>query len=450
MQRPRLSIALVSLAALYGCAPQPYFRLRGSVQSAVGVSRPSFDASGMQLKISEPLCHVTVVEHWCPETDPKCRPDPTVTTDEPAACPQDVSPGKFSLHTPWGQVYAGAAVDGVLGVKIDWKAAPVDIVGGVALHTGWSVHSDDGAASVDAQLALTDEEVKALLDVVRGATGNDYSDPPAGERASIGVVVSSEPIAGDENHVVVSVINHGRTPAYRVVARFKSSTPSLQGVALPFGRVEPGETKKRAKDIPTPRDGEAHVDVEATSSNATPALAPHGINLKLRRVSPSAPPPPPPPSPPQLSCSAPATQATPGQRLRVPCEASNPGDQPVTGVTYKVAIASAGPAPAAGPTDLPPHAAPIKFDVDVTLPSDASPGGLQVTVTANAPDGPPVEQGISINVVAPHKLCNPGELTIEDYRRKHKLLEEDRAAGNLTKEEFNDYLAELWTCVRRR
>jgi hypothetical protein len=74
---------------------------------------------------------------------------------------------------------------------------------------------------------------------------------------------------------------------------------------------------------------------------------------------------------------------------------------------------------------------------------------LPVTVTASAPGGTPVEQGLSIDVVAPHKLCNPGELTVDDYRRKHKLLDEDRAAGNITKEEFNDLLAELWSCVRR-
>ena len=59
-----------------------------------------------------------------------------------------------------------------------------------------------------------------------------------------------------------------------------------------------------------------------------------------------------------------------------------------------------------------------------------------------------VQQDLSVTVVEPHKLCKPGDLTIEDYRRKHKLLEEDRAAGNLTKEEFNDLLAELWSCVR--
>jgi len=83
------------------------------------------------------------------------------------------------------------------------------------------------------------------------------------------------------------------------------------------------------------------------------------------------------------------------------------------------------------------------------LPSNVAPGVVHVTVTANAPERPSVQQDIAVNVVEPHRLCKPGELTIEDYRRKHKLLEEDRSAGNLTKEEFNDLLAELWTCVRK-
>jgi hypothetical protein len=243
------------------------------------------------------------------------------------------------------------------------------------------------------------------------------------------------------------VTNRGHTPAYRVVAQLKSRTLALQGIKLPFGRIDPGQTKQRARDIPTPHDAEAQVDVEATSSNATPAEAPHGIRLKPKRV--SAAPPPPPPSPPRLSCSAPASQVTPGKRLRVPCEASNPGDQPVKGVSYKVAIASDPPTSAPGPADLAPHTAPSKFDVDVTLPSNVTPGVVQVTVTANAPDRVPVQQDISVNVVEPHKLCKPGELTIEDYRRKHKLLEQDTAAGNLTRDEFNDLLAELWSCVRK-
>jgi hypothetical protein len=447
MQRTYLSIALVSLAAWCGCVPEPYLRLRGSVLSAVEVSPQVFDASGLRLNLSQPSCHVTVVEHWCPAAEPQCRPDPTITKDEPAECPQTAVPGKFSLHTPWGQVYPGAAVAGVLRVQIDWKAASVDTVSGVALHTGWSVHSDDGAMNVDAKLSLTDAEVRALLAAVRGATGNDYSDAPAGERASIGVVISSAPIDGDQDHVVVSVTNRGPAPAYRVVAQFKSGTPALQGIKLPFGRIDPGETKQRARDLPTPQDAAVRVDVVATSSNATLAVAPQGIRLKPKRV--SAAPPPPPPPPPQLSCSAPAGQVTPGKRLRVPCEASNPGDQPVKGVTYRVAIANDEPTSASGPTDLAPHIAPSKFDVDVTMPSHVTPGVVQVTVTASAPDRPPVQQDISVNVVEPHRLCKPGELTIEDYRRKHKLLEEDRAAGHLTKEEFNDLLAELWSCVRK-
>jgi hypothetical protein len=105
MRPSSLFPALLSLAALHGCAPEPYMRLRGSVQSTVEVSAPMFDASGLRLHVSGLSCHVTVEEHWCPVTTPQCRPDPTVTKDEPAECPQTVIPGAFSLHTPWGQVY---------------------------------------------------------------------------------------------------------------------------------------------------------------------------------------------------------------------------------------------------------------------------------------------------------------------------------------------------------
>jgi hypothetical protein len=92
---------------------------------------------------------------------------------------------------------------------------------------------------------------------------------------------------------------------------------------------------------------------------------------------------------------------------------------------------------------------PSKFDVDVTASANTPPGPLTVTVTANAPEVSPVQQNISVNVIEPHKLCNPGELTIADYHRKHKALDEERNAGHITKEELNDYLVELWSCVRR-
>jgi hypothetical protein len=130
------------------------------------------------------------------------------------------------------------------------------------------------------------------------------------------------------------------------------------------------------------------------------------------------------------------------------CEASNPRDGAVKGATYTVSGVNTVPVPVPGPADLAPHTPPIKFDVDVALPAGAAPGPLRIGITAKGQGASPVEQDVAVNVAGPHKLCKPGELTVEDYRRKHKLLDEERTAGEITQEAFNDYLAELWSCVR--
>jgi hypothetical protein len=421
----------------------------GDVTSAITVSRPTFDASGVRLGITGLECHVSVVEHWCPDEDPKCRRDPTSIRHEPATCPANAMPGNFSLHTPWGQVYSSKLVAGQLDVKIDWNSAAVDVVDGQALRKRWSVHADDGAVDVDAHLHLTDDEVDALLAAVREATGNDYRDAAAGERAVLTATFSNEPTGNGENHVTVSVTNRGPAPAYRVVAQLKSGAPGLQGLRISFGRIDTSETKKRAKDITTPGDVDEPLSLEVTASNAAPTAVSDRIQLKAKRVS-KAPPPRPaaPPASPELSCSAPPGPVTAGQRVRIACEASNPGDGTVKGATYAVSGVDTAPVPVLGPTDLPPHTLPIKFDVDVAVPAGAAPGPLRIGIAATAQGASPAEQEVTVDVFELHKLCKPGELTIEDYRRKQRLLDREWAAGEITKEKRNDYLAELWTCVR--
>lgn len=340
-------------------------------------------------------------------------------------------------------MYPSTLAGGLLETKIDWKSAPIDSLDQAALRTGWEVQGDDGAVDVGAHLTLTDEEVHALLAAIQEATGNDYSAAPAGEHAVLTVTVSNESRPDDENHIVVSVTNQGPGAAYRVVAQLKGRTASAQRMKLPFGRIDRAETKKRATDIAVPHDTDELVYVEVTSSNAALASAPNGIRLKSKYVTPE-----PPPTPPRVSCSSLTKQATAGHRLRVLCEAGNPGDKPVKGVTYKVSIAQAAPVPVSGPPDLEPHAPPSKFDVDVTVPTSATPGPLRIAVTANAPDAPPVQQDISVDIIEPHKLCKPNELTVSDFHRKQQVLVEERDAGLITHAQLNDYIAELWSCVR--
>jgi hypothetical protein len=89
-----------------------------------------------------------------------------------------------------------------------------------------------------------------------------------------------------------------------------------------------------------------------------------------------------------------------------------------------------------------------KFAGEVTVPADATDAmPLEVTIAIGNPVV--VEQKISIPIVQPHRLCNQGQLSLADYQRKHKRLDEEFVAGRVTQAKFNDDLAELWSCVRQ-
>jgi hypothetical protein len=439
MKRAYLSFAIVVLAGLGGCVPEPYMRLRGAVSSTTSVKQPTFEVSGLRMNVTAE-CHVSIVEHWCPLTDPQCRPNPTVVKNEPAACPKDLAPGNVSLRAPWGQVYQGAIAAGVLDVKIDWKTAGVDPLADrdpAMLRTGWVVHSEDGL--VDAPLELTDEDVRAMLTTIGNVTGNDYGDAPAGEHATLTAAFSNEPGTG-ANRIVLSVTNRGPDAAYKVVAHLKSSSTALHGLQLSFGRINRGDTKTKTKDIANVGETDElnpTVVAAVTSSNAAPTSASSKIRLNkhVRAVLL------------QLSCTSLDKEPAPGQRLRVQCESTNPGNEPVRGVSYQVAIDKAAATPAVGPAELAPHEH-RKFELAPTLPANAKLGSsLRITITMNAPDAPPVQQQIAIEVVEFHGICKQGKLTRDAYRIKRKRLQDALAAKALTQEEFDTYDSEMVSCI---
>lgn len=366
MKRAYLSFAIVVLAGFGGCVPEPYMRLKGAVSSTTLVKQPTFEATGLRLHVTVE-CHVSTVEHWCPLTDPQCRPNPTVVKNEPAACPKNLASGHVSLRAPWGQVYQGVIAAGVLEVKIDWNAAGVDPLADrdlATLRTGWVVHSEDGL--VDAPLELTDDEVHAMLVAVGNVTDRDYSDAPAGEHAALTAALSNEPGTGGANRIVLSVTNRGPDAAYKVVEHLKSSSTALHGLQLSFGRVKRGETKTKTKDIATVGENDElnpTVVAAVTSSNAAFASASGRIRLtkRVRAV------------PLQLSCASLDKESAPGQRLRIQCESTNPSEDMVRGVSYQVAIDKAAATPATGPAELASHAK-LQFELAPTLPANAKLG----------------------------------------------------------------------------
>jgi hypothetical protein len=441
MKRAYVSFAIVILVGLGGCVSKPYLRLRGAVLSTTAVKQPSFDASGLRLSVSAE-CHVQIVEQWCPLTNPQCRPNPTVVKRELATCPRDIEASNVSLRSPWGQVYPGAIAAGVLEVKIDWKTAGIDPLTNpdlATLRTGWVVHSDDGL--VDAPLELTDDDVHSMLVAIGNVTGNDPSDAPASQHAALIAAFSNEPGTGGANRIVLSVTNRGPDPAYKVVAQLKSSSVTLHGIQLLFGRINRGETKTRTKDISTVNEADdpnPTVVAAVTSSNAPPASTSSKFRLAPKRAR---------AVPLQLSCTSLDKEPAPGQWLRIQCESSNPGNETVRGVSYQIAIGKAAATSATGPAELAPHAH-LKFGLAPMLPSATKLGSsLEINITMNAPNFPPVQQQLVVEIVEFHGLCKQGKLTRDAYRVKRKRLQAAQTAGALTQEEFDHYDAEMVSCI---
>jgi hypothetical protein len=443
MKPASLTTAAAVAIALAACAQQqPYLRLRGAPTATTTVSRPVFDAAGLRLDVAT-VCRVSIIEHWCPLTNPRCRPNPEVRKTEQAQCPKDLEVKDVSVRAPWGQVFPAAVSAGVVTAKVDWAGAGIDPADAQAtklLAAAWTIHSDDGL--VDASFDPAEADVTAEIAAINHANGDDGGEAAASEHAALTAAFVSEPGADGVNRVGLSVTNRGPDPAYKVVAHLRSSSTTLHGLELAFGRIASGETKTKAKDISLtgdPDEPNPTVVAAITAANAPPASATGRVHLQsARRASPPAL---------ALACTLVDKEPAPGQRVRVQCESSNTGDTPVRGVAYQIALDKAAAKPVGGPPELAGHAH-VAFELVPTLPANAKLGStLAIVITMTAPSAAPVQQKLSVEVVEFHGMCRQGKLTRDGYRAKRKRLETALAAGALSQDEFDKYDSELVSCI---
>lgn len=437
MRTTQLSFALLMLIAVEACEPVPYLQLRHPETATLGVSRPRFDAAGLRATVTGLVCTTRVEEHWCPQSEPECLPKPIVVREEATDCPGDSPPERFVLRTPWQIAYTGTFHQGALAVMIDWRTVDIDSLPTVKLRTDWAVHADAGASSVEGRWTLSDDELGALLAAIRQVTGNDYTEAPAGEPAAVAVAVSSESRNASTRRVFVSVTGKGPKPAYRVRANAKPVAGQLSGGNASFGRIDPGETKKREIDLAVVSNGQvAPLDVEVTSSNAPAVAASEPVAQKSKPYKPVAL---------HLSCAPPSREVIAGYPARIVCEVDNPGPTPTSSVTYKVAVGAAAPVLAPGPAELAPNASRSKFGIDVAVPRNTAPAPLKVVVMVDAPDSLPARQEVLVSVVAPPKVCHPGEGQ-ETLTAKKQAVENRWKTGGMSKQKRNDMVVELWQC----
>lgn len=462
MKRIYMLFAIATVLLPYGCAPAP-----GPVFAKTFVKQPVFDAAGLRL-------HVNVECQRTASTG-------TASSYTPAECPKPPIPGDISLRTPWGRMYRGSVsfelavrhvpesgsvehgvtgsiarptppaqpghtVTGVLAVQIDWKASGVDPLGvldAAKLGNGWLVFSKDGLVNVP--LTLSNDEIRSMLTVISAASGGSAAGDDAGradEHAALTAKLSNDSDPSGANRIILSITNEGPDPAYKVVAQLRSSATAIHGIQFDFGHINRGETKNRFSPISITSDTDdlnPMVFATVTSSNAPSATTSSRLRLtSVKR---------PRPVPLQLACSSLDTDPVPGQRLRVQCESTNPGDGPVRGVSFQVAVGKAAAAPAVGPAEFAAHAH-VKFELNPTLPASVPAGtSVPITITMNEPDAVPVQQQISIKVIESHGVCKQGKLTRDGYRSKRKKLQDMLTAKTLTQDEFDKYDAEMVSCL---
>ena len=438
MKRIAISLFIV-MATLAGCASQqPYLRLRSAPIPTTSVGRPTFTPSGLRFDVTT-VCHIEVVEHWCPLSNPKCQPDPEVRKSEITSCPKDVEVKDVSVRAPWGQVYPAIVTSGRLDAKIEWSTVgvdPLDEESTAILRAAWTVHSEDGL--VDASIDPTEAEVHALRQLLGQPGETELASAAAGEHAQLTAAFVTEPGADGGNRVGLAVTNKGPDPAYKVIAQLRSSSTALHGLQLSFGRINKGETKTRIKDIAAGDGDDPNPTVVAavTATNAAPVSATSRVRLATAK-----------PLHLQLACALIDKEPAPGQRVRVQCESINEGTQVVRGVAYQLAIDKSAAITVPGPAVLAAreHA---KFELVPTLPASAKLGSsLLIIVTMTAPDVPPVQQQIAVEVVEFHGMCKQGKLTRDAYRKKRKRLEAALAARALSQDEFDKYDSELVSCI---
>jgi hypothetical protein len=463
MKRVYILFVVAVVLLFCACSETP-----GPVFAHTSVKQPVFDVTGLRLSVAVE-CQRTV-RHWYL----------WATSPVPAECPKQLMAGDISLRTPWGQVYRGTvaleaavpivqqrsnpvehgvdsgvyqptqpppplrhSIAGVLALKIDWKTSGVDplrLPDTAKFQGGWAVFSKDG--QVNASLTLSHDEIRSMLAAIGQALGGDDAVGRADEHATLTAKLSNETDAGGANRIMLSVTNQGPDPAYKVVAQLRSSSTAIHGAQLSFGRINRGETKNRIAQLSGISDADElnpTVVAAVTSSNAPPATTSSRLRLTAAKH--------PHLVPLQLSCAPVDKELMLGQRLRIQCESTNPGEILVRGVSLQVAVGTAAVTPAAGPMEVAPHGH-VKFEFTPTLPANVKTGSsVPITITMTAPDATPVQQQIAVRIIEAPGVCKQGKLTRDVYRIKRKRLQDALASGALTQGEFDNYDAEMVGCL---
>jgi hypothetical protein len=433
-----------------GCgARQPYDQLRSSPTLVDTRIDTTVSPSGFGLALAG-QCQAGVLDIWCPPRqvgEAACR-TPSKLRKEAIVCPPelDFKNVEVSIRAPWGRVY-GARSDenGVVQIPVDWSGAgidPLEVGAAERIATGWLVYSDEARAF---PLKIKPEDVERMLAAIGAATDTQHEVGAANEKATLSAELGDAPpfVPGRSGAISLRITNSGPQPAYRVVAKLRSSVDALHGHQLSFGRIDPGKTKVRTRAVAIPprldeRSAVVVADISYFNGESLDAKKKFDILPPARRVDP--------PRGLALDCKLATPEVAPGERVRLACELRNVGTEPAGELAIAVSVGGVV-SPNLAPKALP-GAGSAKLDL-VGLTSAKEKQGVQVPVVvrATALGLPPVERTLSVRIASFATRCQQ-RLTRDEYKAKRKRLQAALDSGALTQKEFDKYDADLVGCLQ--
>jgi hypothetical protein len=408
--------------------------------------RPRLDPGDPTIEI-EPDGTMRVTLPVCRQKQITVRNGEVVTEELP--CPDRLD--DLWVTAPWGRS-AHARVDNTGGlpprarVSPSWGEVPLDPLDRRTWAIGarpWKIAHPLLAAPVtwtpnEAQLEWLAHGMGAAagIDVSVGAA----SYPPdlvVGElRAS-----NDELLAGGATALELSIENRGEGPAYRVVATVRSSVAALHGVQFSFGKILPGQRLSRRVRVelpPTEPEPSAMLVLVLAEANG---FAPANVSkrIPIRVVA----------SVPRLvaTCTLPtdSPEVDAGQVVRLRCLLANEGGRLARRVEVTATLGA--DRSTAAPVDVGPRARAM-VEVPVRIPPGATIDQQLVIEVVAADAGATARATTRVQVIVRRPgQCPTGRLDRAQYLAKRRSLEEARAAGDLTADEFDRYDAELVGCL---
>ena len=395
-------------------------------------------------------CQSKIVDVWCPPSqrpDYACTTPPTVRKEE-VACPRelDFKSVRVSIRAPWGGVFSAMSdASGVVQIPVDWSGTGIDPLAEGAerqLATGWLVYSDDARAI---PLKLQPGDALRMQSAIGAATDTQLDVGAANEKAILSADLAGGPlfVLGTTASLGLAITNKGPQPAYRVIAKLRSSVDALHGHQISFGRIDPGKTKIKTRAIAIPPkldERSALVVAEITYFNGDPldtkekfVFAPEPKRVTAPRGL-------------ALDCKLATPEVAPGERVRITCDLRNLSSDPASDLGITVLVAKEASKNLV-PKSLPGAGAEKLELIGLTSAREKQGAKLPVTVRATALGVSAVEWTASVSIASLGTRCK-ARLTRDEYKAKRKRLQAALDSGALTQSEFDKYDAELVGCLQ--